>query len=494
VESSKPSLAQQAGNATLWRGSALATEKLIFFARLLVLARLVVPEDFGLVAIGMTVTMLVNELTNFGLIPALVQTPAKQKQHLDTAWSISVMRGLFITVVLFVAAPFIAELFAEPRATNIIRVLALATLAQSAASIEIATITRALHFRALATIQLSSAVINTVISIYFARTHGAWALVWGHIGGAVVYMIGSYVVAPYRPAVHLAGNATSQLIRFGRWIFLTGLLGAMFHTVLRWMISKRLGVAELGLFFLAARLAFLPAQLTISVLYDIAFPVYSRLQDDVDKMARVFRAMLIGMLALLLPMSLIFLALVPGLVEHVLGDRWLETTEIMQILILASLAGALGDSLVPLLKGTGRPEKIAAVDAFRLVILTILAWGMIGTFGIVGAGMAYLASMIISQFVLVHVLYKIIERPFSGILRSFLAIVVTAVIGAVVAFSLIAAIPGPFGLGLAAIVAGLTAIGAGLLFDRYLDLGLLKILSEPFPRFGAAVDNIMRGK
>ena len=204
--------------------------------------------------------------------------------------------------------------------------------------------------------------------------------------------------------------------------------------------------------------------------------------------------MLIGMLALLLPMSLILLALVPGLVEHVLGDRWLETTEIMQILILASLAGALGDSVVPLLKGTGRPEKIAAVGAVRLVILTILAWVMIGAFGIVGAGMAYLASMIISQFVLVHVLFKIMERPFSGILRSFLAIVVTAVIGAVVAFSLIAAIPGAFGLGLAAIVAGLTAIGAGLLFDRYLDLGLLKILSEPFPRFGAAVDNFMRGK
>lgn len=445
-------------------------------------------------AIGMTVTMLANELTNFGLIPALVQTPAMQKQHLDTAWSISVIRGLFITVVLLVAAPFIAELFAEPRATNIIRVLALATLARSAASIEIATITRALDFRALATIQLSSAVINTGISIYFARTHGAWALVWGHIGGAVVYMIGSYVVAPYKPVVHLTGSATSQLIRFGRWIFLTGVLGAMFHTVLRWMISKRLGVAELGVFFLAARLAFLPAQLTIGVLYDVAFPVYSRLQHNVDKMARVFRAMLISMLTLLLPASLIFVALVPGLVEHVLGDRWLETTEIMQVLILASLVGALGDSLVPLLKGTGRPEKIAAVDAFRLVILTILAWGMIGAFGLVGAGIAYLASMIVSQIVFVYVLYKMIERPFSGILRSFLAILVAAVIGAVVAASLIAAIPSPFGLGLAAIVAGLTAIAAGLLFDRYFDLGLLKILSEPFPRLGAAVDNFTRGK
>ena len=178
MEPTKPYLAQQAGNAVVWRGLSLAAEKLIFLVRLLVLARLVSPEDFGLVAIGLTVITVVGQATDFGMIPALVQTPAKQKRHLDTAWSISVMRGLLITVVLLIGAPFIAELFAEPRATNIIRVLALATLAQSAASIEIATITRALHFRGLASIELTSALVNTAGSIEFARTHCAGSLVW----------------------------------------------------------------------------------------------------------------------------------------------------------------------------------------------------------------------------------------------------------------------------------------------------------------------------
>jgi len=268
----------------------------------------------------------------------------------------------------------------------------------------------------------------------------------------------------------------------------------LFHVVLRWMISKQLGVAELGVFFLAARLAFLPAQVTSGVLYDIAFPVYARLQHNADKMARVFRAMLISMLTLLLPLSLIFVTLVPGFVEHVLGDRWIGTTEIMQILVLASLAGLLGDSLVPLLQGMGRPEKIATVDAFQLVMIAGLGWGMIGAFGVVGAGMAYLTSIILSQFLIVYILYKTIEKPFSGFLSSLLAMVIVALIGVVVAFSMMALIPGAFGVGLAAFVAGLTAISAGLVFDRYFDLGLLKILSEPFPQLGAAVDNFIRGK
>jgi O-antigen/teichoic acid export membrane protein len=178
----------------------------------------------------------------------------------------------------------------------------------------------------------------------------------------------------------------------------------------------------------------------------------------------------------------------------VLGDRWIGTTEIMQILVLASLAGLLGDSLVPLLQGTGRPEKIVTVDAFQLVMIAGLGWGMIGAFGVVGAGMAYLTSIILSQFLIVYILYKTIEKPFSGFLSSLLAMVIVALIGAVVAFSMMALIPGAFGVGLAAFVAGLTAIGAGLVFDRYFDLGLLKILSEPFPQLGAAVDNYIRGK
>ncbi|MFQ5983667.1 MAG: hypothetical protein ACE5KS_09870, partial [Woeseiaceae bacterium] len=153
-----------------------------------------------------------------------------------------------------------------------------------------------------------------------------------------------------------------------------------------------------------------------------------------------------------------------------------------------------GDCLVPLLKGTGSPEKIAGVNTFRLLILAGAAWGMIGAFGLVGAGMAYLTSIIMSQILIVYVLYKTVERPFSGLLPSSLAIFVAALFGAVVASGLIAAIPGAFGIGLAAFVAGLTAIGAGLVFDRFFDLGLLKILSEPFPRLAATIGNYVGRK
>jgi O-antigen/teichoic acid export membrane protein len=123
-----------------------------------------------------------------------------------------------------------------------------------------------------------------------------------------------------------------------------------------------------------------------------------------------------------------------------------------------------------------------------------LGWGMIDAFGVVGAGMAYLTSIILSQFLIVYILYKTIEKPFSGFLSSLLAMVIVALIGAVVAFSMMALIPGAFGLGLAAFVAGLTAIGTGLVFDRFFDLGLLQTFSEPFPRLAAIVDNFIGAK
>ena len=130
-----PSLAERAGSAVLWRGFGLGAEKIIFLLRLLVLARLVAPAEFGLVAIGMTATAFMARITDFGLVPALVQNPSGKKSHLDTAWTISVLRGCGITIVLFIAAPYIAALFDEPGATNIIRALVLATLVNAAASI-----------------------------------------------------------------------------------------------------------------------------------------------------------------------------------------------------------------------------------------------------------------------------------------------------------------------------------------------------------------------
>lgn len=474
-------LARRAGKALIWRGFATGVEKVIFLARLLILARLLAPEDFGLVAIGMTVLAVTRSLTDFGVVASLIQQPAANKRHLDTAWTINLARGLLIVFALIVLAPWLAGLFSDPRATDIIRALALTALLDAMGSIDVARLNRELRFGGLAGIRVGGALANTIVAIAMASDYGAWALVWGAVAGASTQMLLSYVAAPYRPAIALVDKATLSIARFGRWMFLIGILAVATDALLRWLVATRLGVAELGLFFMAVRLAFLPAQLVSELVGEVAFPVYAQLQTDKPKAEAAFRGLQISVAALLVPACLVFAWLVPELVEHVLGPRWEGMIAVTQLLILSSVAGLLGDAVGPLLKGSGEPAGIAAMDSLQLALIASLGWLLVPAFGLEGAGVAWVCGVVGSQFLAVLYARQLLERPFAGLGAPILAICVIALLTTAVSAIVATTVPGPYGLVLAILLAAATAAIVTVAVDRRFDLGILQTISGPFP-------------
>lgn len=474
-------LAQQAGSAVLWRGFGLSIEKVIFLFRILILARILAPADFGLVAIGMVSLAVMTSLTDFGIVPALIQQPAGNKRHLDTAWTIGLVRGAGINIIMFIAAPFIAHAFGEPEATNIIRLLAVTTLLQAGASIEVAALTRQLKFKQLALIRLSAAVCNTIVSVLLARSLGAWAIVWGTVAGAITHLIASYVVAPYWPRFRMESVATSSLMRFGRWIFAIGVISVMADAAIRWIVTNRLGVAELGLYFMAARLAYLPYQVITELVGEVAFPMYAQLQKNRAKATRAFRTVFVSMLALLLPTSLIMIVLIPDLVTVVLGERWIGATTVMQLLVAVCVAGVAGDSIIPLLKGVGSPKKVAVLDLLQLLVVIPAAWFLIERYGLAGAGLAALLAVAFSQVFAIRFVREILEHPFRDTGSSCLAIVVASLVGSFLSLLIANLLSGLTALLVSAIIGAMTVIATVLVLDRVFNLKLLSRLAEPFP-------------
>ena len=474
-------LARRAGNALLWRSVGLAVEKVVFLVRIFVLARLVDPADFGLVAIGMLSLALMDSLTNFGIVPALVQQPANDKRHLDTAWTLALTRGLIINATIFVVAPFIASAFHQPDATNIIRTLALASLLRAAASIEIATVTRELKFERLVMIRLAAAVSNTIVSILLADSLGAWAIVWGAVTGGAVYLFVSYIIAPYRPRLRLQGRATARLMEFGRWIFAISVIGAATDAAIRWIVTDRFDIAALGLFFMATRLAYLPHQLITELVCEVAFPLYAKVRGNAEKTAYAFRAVLISTFAMLVPVCAIFVVVIPTLVSEVLGDRWAGAATVMQLLVLVSMAGSIGDTIVPLLMGIGRPKQVAVLELLQLVVLCPVAWVLVDRYGLAGAGLALLASVLISQILAIRYVMKLVDKPFLGIGGSSLAIGGATLAGTAISLLIIQVLSGLPALVLAGLVGPVTIALTILYLDRVFRLGLVSRIAEPFP-------------
>lgn len=476
------STAQRAGSALFWKGLQHAGVKAIFFLRLLVLARLLTPDDFGLLAISMVALGILSQVTDFGLVPALVQRADVNEPHYHSAWTLGVLRAMAISAVVFLGAPLIAWAFEEPRAELIIRVLALRPLLEAFASIKVVDLNRALRFRALAFLRLPEALASTVIAIALAPSLGVWALVAGSLAGPAVVLVLSYFLAPYRPRFLLDRPAAASLIQFGRWIFTVSIISVLGTALLRLVIARQLGTVELGLYYLGASLAFLPSDIASQVVGDVTFPLYSRLQANLAKMRRVFQSVFTGLLALLLPLCALLIALAPGLVTHILGPKWEGTVPVIRILALVNIVGLLGDTVVPLLKGIGQPSKVAAATGSQTAVLVAVMWFFTGYWGVGGAALAWLPAIAVSQVIIIKYLYDLLPHPFAGLLKPAGIVVLVSLSGAAIAMKIYEMLPNLFGL-IGAAAASTAFIGGMLwIFERRLSLGLLDDLAQVFPR------------
>jgi len=476
-----------AGTAVIWKAVQLAGVKSIFLIRLLILARLLTPEDFGLVAIAVSSIGVLLSLTNFGMVPALVQGKDIDENHYNAAWTVNVTRALLVSGVVMIAAPFIAQIFAEPRAITVIQALTLRPLLEALASIKVANLARSLQFRPLTVARLSEALVNTVVAVVLAQSFGVWALVIGALAGSSTYLVLSYILAPHRPRLLFDRAATRPLIRFGQWIFLTSVIAMAGSYVLRIVISRELGAAGLGLYFLAAQLAFLPAEIASEVVGAVAFPLFARLQLDLNLVARTFRTTLIGISALLFPVCALLIILAPTLVQDLLGPRWEGTTPVIQVLAFVTMIGVFGEVTGPIFTGLGQPYRVTVIEIVQSLLIISLVWGLTIRFGLVGAALAWLPTVIISQVVSALFIRQILPRPFARLGAPMLLITIASTIGAVVAMSVNNTLSGLAGLITASLLAMAVICGLLWVFDRRFTLGLMEDLGQIFPKIATLI-------
>ena len=474
---------EEAGTAMIWKALQLGGTKIIFMLRLLVLAWLLSPDDFGLLAIATTAVGFLLQVTDIGMIPALVQGKYIDEKHYDVAWTVGIARTLGVMLVVMIAAPFIAQIFSEPRATPIIQVLAFRPFLEAISSIKVARLTRDLQFRPLTILKLAEAVINFVVSVALAKWFGVWALVIGTLAGSMTYLILSYILAPHRPRISVEWSTIKPLIRFGRWIFATGLVVMIGSYVLQVVISRQLGTAELGLYFLAAQLAFLPAEAASEIVGTVAFPLFARFQLDRQKAAQTFRTVFIGLIFILFPICTLLIALAPTLVQTVLGVQWEGTVPVIRVLALVSMIGILGEVTGPIFNGFGHPNKVTVIEVVQSTSIVLLVWGLTTRFGLVGAALAWLPTAIISQLVSIAFLRRLLSQPFAGVGIPVSLITSISLISAFLAFVIDRLAPTLPGL-ILSIIVGVGSFG-GLLWaaNRRFSLDFVADLNRMFPQF-----------
>ena len=407
----------QPKRAVAWRGAQLALVRGLAFVRLLALASLVGPEAFGLWAIALAAVNTLATVSELGLIPALVQRAEIDDDQRAAAWTVGLGRAAVIAAGLALAAPWVASLFDQPRAAPWIALVAARPLIEAAASIRVADLQRSLAFRALFAVHGAGAVVETLVAVglaWWAPEHGVRALVVGLLAGAATQVVVSYGVAPWRPRLSLDLGAARPLVHYGRWVLASGIVSTLGGVVLQAVIARRLGTEALGVYHLAMKVAFLPSELASTVVGAVAFPVFARLQDQLDRVADAFRRTLQAVGVVLVPVHAALWLAAPILVE-LLGERWQGTAPVLRWLLVVGVVGLFGDVAVPLFQGLGRPQWVTALEAVQSATLIALAAWLTVSYGVVGAAWAWLVAIGLSQFLAIERAGRLLGRMSRGV-------------------------------------------------------------------------------
>jgi len=453
-------ISARARNAFQWRAVQLAGVQFVYFLRLLILAKLLVPEAFGLLAIALTAVGTLMRLSEIGVVPALVQRVNATREEYDAGWTAGLVRAACITLVLVALAPIIARLFNEPRATGIIQVLALRPLIESLGSIGIVRLMRELRFRELALIYVPAALVDLVVAIAAAPFLGVWALVVGALAGAVTSTVMSYVQAPHRPRPTLRLAVAAPLMSYGRWVLASGAIGMAGTLAMQLVISRELGAAALGLFFLATKLALLPIEAASAVIGAVAFPMFAGLREDRVQAARAFASLLTGLYLLLLPVFALLYVLAPQL-EQALGTQWAGTTPLVHLLVAAGIVAILCELVTPLLMGWGRADRAFRLDAAQTVVLLVALLPGVALLGAEGAAVSLLLGNVAAAALAVAWMRQMLPNALSGTGRRIAAACAAALAAAAAAGLTAYALPPLAGL-VAGGVAGVAAAGVTL--------------------------------
>jgi O-antigen/teichoic acid export membrane protein len=417
----------RAGSALLWKVVQMGGSKVLYVIGTLVLGRILTPDDFGLVAIAMVAFFTAIVATDMGMQPALVQLRDRRSEHYHLAWSVGLLRGAVVTGLLFLSAPWLADVFAEPRAVPLLQLIAFKPLIDAFASPHLADLIREFKFKELAAIEILAVAVELPVAVMLAPAWGGKAIIIGRLIGGATRVLLSYGMAPYRPKLRLKTAAARELIAFGRWMLAIGITGVAVEFALKVLVSRRLGVAELGVLFLAGRLASAPTQFAGAAIASAAFPLYARLRDDGARLGAAFGAHLIGAMLLLLPVTALVIGLAQPLQDHVLGAAWAGTAPMIALLALAYSLRVVFDALVPLMQGMGRTRQLFLLELLGFGVLLSSAVALIGPLRLTGVAVAWALSGAVTSIAAAIWARKRLERTRRSIAQAAVAVLLVSV-------------------------------------------------------------------
>jgi len=391
------SRSSKAINGMLWMLTGSGSAQALLFIITVILARILAPEDFAAVALITAVLAIANTFTEMGLSVAVVQRTDTTPTLLDSAFTLTLIFFLLISITIFFLSEPFARYYRLPLLSSLGRIAAITLFFQGLNSFYRSLLLRETRYKAISLIALLSVCINGAIAITLAFLgYGAYSILWGQLGANIGAFIIFLSVKRFIP--HGIGSIKfmRELLGFGAWVSIGRILGTAAGQFDRFLIGKILSQKDLGGYHIASRLTMAVPSLLTGMIDQVLLPIFSNSKNDALIIERGYWKGLRYSAILIVPISLVIAIYARPLVFLILGEKWLYVIHIIQIISIFSVFQGMGGGIfASAIYASGIPKLTSITNIFRIIALPFFVWigsqwGLMGVawgvavFGIVG--------------------------------------------------------------------------------------------------------------
>lgn len=456
----------------------------------LILARVLMPQDFGVVAMATSIVALFEILSMADFGSAIIRDPHATPTDYSAAFTLNAMLGLFVAACVLALAIPASNFYGVPEVRHVIAALAVLPILDGFYNIATVDFRKQLQFQKDFVLQVTRKLLAVAVTIPLALYwRNYWALVAGMITGRLVMLVMTYVMHPFRPTWTLVG--ANKLLKFSRWVILNNGLTYLMTRSSDIVIGRAAGPASLGLFNIAYEISSLPSSELTMPINRAVFPGYAKLMGDKGKLQEAFLRV-IGVLAILIiPAGMGVACVADTLVPVVLGAKWNDAIPLVQVLALAGVARALQHNLESVYFAFSRPRFHATLTLVEVAFLIPLMLVSLKIWGLLGAAVACLAAAVLTFPINFTLALRVLGLSWNRVIAVFWRpLVASAAMTALMyMFFGISSAPSPGG---ASIPSLLLQIVTGAAIYGVLIFGLWTASARPDGAEAMAVDMIQR--
>lgn len=367
-----------------WSGIDKFTNGGILFLANIILARLLTPKDFGLLAIIAIFIQISQTFIDSGFTNALIQKKDRSQTDYSIVFFFNLALSLGFYVILFFCAPIIANFFDNEKLTSLTRVVGLNLIIGALVSVHKTRLTIQLRFKIQAFISVISSIVSAIIAISMAyRGYGVWALVALTIINITLQVLLILILIKWRPSIIFSKTAFKALFSYSSKLLGASLIHLLYRNIYPIIIGKKFSPVDLGYFNRADTFAMYAPYTISSVISRVAFPIFSRIQDDNERLRNAYSKYIIFSSLIIFPIMIGLIVLAQPLTLYILTEKWLPMVPMLQILCIDWMTDHLCQINLNILYVKGRSDLALKLEIIKkslaiAIFLISLYWGIIG--------------------------------------------------------------------------------------------------------------------